>query len=296
MEFWIELKPEESANPFHDLPKSTPSICDMSFEHDSMDSKENQGQLTAYAVAQMATQFRTFIFSVLICRCRARLICWDCAGAIVTEGFDYVNKPCHLTDFVQHYSHLDREKRGHDVSVSIPTQAEISATQEVLKIDHRDAKFIKLKVLHLYEPNAFYIATSLCIDSYSPIGRGSHAFPAYNLKIWCVLYLKDYWQIDQPGMEKEGNIYADLHQHNVPHILRFKRGDDIGNSTVTQAWVDSPWACHTRPMVIYTLYRMVLGNVGIDLTLFQSSWEYINAIADAMEGECKFLSWTKLWA
>jgi hypothetical protein len=60
MESHVEVKFDESDDPFHD-----DSVH--SFEHDTEASKDTKGQITSYAVAQLATQFRTHIFTILIC-------------------------------------------------------------------------------------------------------------------------------------------------------------------------------------------------------------------------------------
>ena len=52
----------------------------------------------------MSTQFPVHMFSVLVCGRHARLMRWDRAGAIVTNSFDYVDKPDFLAKFFWNYA------------------------------------------------------------------------------------------------------------------------------------------------------------------------------------------------
>jgi hypothetical protein len=82
METHIEVKFDENDDAFrHDTPDS--------FENSTEASRDTQGQITSYAVAQLATQFRSHIFTVLVCGGYARILRWDRSGAIVTAAFDY---------------------------------------------------------------------------------------------------------------------------------------------------------------------------------------------------------------
>jgi len=238
-----------------------------------------------YAAAHLGLQFRNFVFSILICNRFARFIRWDRAGAIVTDAIDIISNAHTLAEFTMRYSQLTPEQRGHDTSVFIPSVAEITLARNALQIHDAGARFVKLMVPQNGQPDAFYIATSPRYGSRLPIGRGSRAFLAYDIEKKCLVYIKDYWRVDVPGMEKEGDIYKDLHTNNVPHIPRFDRGDDLGPVTVTQQWRENAWACATAQLFTYRHYRMVLGDVGRDLASFTSSWEFINALADAIEGE-----------
>jgi hypothetical protein len=280
-EFFIEVKVDANNDPFRRFCNSNLS----SFETTSIEAKKVRGQLAKYAAGHLGLQFRSFVFSILICNQFGRFIRWDRAGAIVTEAIDILAAPHTLTQFIVRYSQLTDEQRGHDTSVSIPSAEEITLARGPLQVDDADARFITLMVPQAGQSDAFYIATAPRFDSRSPMGRGSRAFPAYDLKKKRVVYLKDYWRVNVQGMEKEGDIYKELHAHKVPHIPRFDRGGDLGPSTLTQRWRESDWACKTAEIVEYMHYRMVLQDVGRDLTSFNSSWEFVNAVADAIEGQ-----------
>jgi len=103
-------------------------------------------------------------------------------------------------------------------------------------------------------------------------------------------------------MKKEGDIYSQLEQHNVPNIAPFGNGNDVQCqvwSKKTKEPVLKP--VHTRNEVgpedkikkhkrleKWTLYRMSLKVIGDGLEKFESTKQLVTAIADAMEGESSY--------
>lgn len=116
MEFFIELKDEEE-DPFRD--RAPKSHSKFPFLRDTREAKQTMGRIGAYADALQGMQFRIYVFSILICGRYARLIYWNRGGAVVTRRFDYqIPGRTPLTEFIWHYSQLDREGRGHDMTVT----------------------------------------------------------------------------------------------------------------------------------------------------------------------------------
>ncbi|KAH7923531.1 hypothetical protein BV22DRAFT_1015187, partial [Leucogyrophana mollusca] len=96
MELWVEIKYDESLEPFLDPPqdqlddlqdeedKLEDYLSGWQFECETVPTQRLRGRMTAYALAQLGIQFRDFAFSVLIVGKYARLIRWDRAGAVVS--------------------------------------------------------------------------------------------------------------------------------------------------------------------------------------------------------------------
>jgi hypothetical protein len=102
-----------------------------------------------------------------------------------------------------------------------------------------------------------------------------------------LFFLKNYWRtIDSvDDMEKEGEIYCLLQAKDVPHVAPFGIGNDVRNQeTQTQKLINQT-PCLSWPFRTSSHYRMTLDVVGRNLTEFQSSRQFISAIADAMEGK-----------
>jgi hypothetical protein len=112
---------------------------------------------------------------------------------------------------------------------------------------------------------------------------------AFDMEKGNIVFLKDYWRVDVDGMNKEGDIYALLESNSVPNIPPFGKGNDVrDHMTLTNTLREKMWACSSKEMVLLRHYRMTLDVVGRSLTSFNSSREFVSAIADAMEGKTSF--------
>jgi hypothetical protein len=93
------------------------------------------------------------------------------------------------------------------------------------------------------------------------------------------------------GMQKEGEVYFLLESKGVPNITPFGKGNDLRDYlTITQTLRNETWTCWSRKMVLLRQYRMFLDVVGRHPTSFNSSQEFVSAIADAMEGKSIFVA------
>ena len=129
----------------------------------------------------------------------------------------------------------------------------------------------------------------------SPFGRATRPMLAFNMETGEVVFLKDYWRADVDGMEKEGEIYALLESKRVPNIPPFGKGNDVRHrTTLTHTLRNEKWACWSRDMVLLRQYRMSLNVIARHLTSFNSSREFVSAIADAMEGKMSFVDFIRL--
>ncbi|KAF8873779.1 hypothetical protein BD779DRAFT_1679046 [Infundibulicybe gibba] len=91
---FAEIIPEfnyaDTDDPFTDRPKLSWSSDDPeSFERDSRATRDTLGQITLYAAAHLAAQFRTHIFSLLVFREHSRLLRWDRSGWSSLKNFRY---------------------------------------------------------------------------------------------------------------------------------------------------------------------------------------------------------------
>jgi hypothetical protein len=294
MDLFIELKPSKVEDGFHDE----------LLEARSDKGRRTRSQLATYAAAQMATQFRTHLFSVLICGPLARFIRWDRAGAIFTKSFDYVENPRLLALFFYNYTRLSSEERGFDPTVSvIPDHVHLSENniQHLISLDtNRDLTSrlpkkddLPLFVLEIpaWDEGGQSRKVVVLRPKYSvqsPFGRATRGMPGVDLESKRHVFVKDYWRPDVEGVEKEGEIYRRLRQHNVRHISTFYCGNDIrSQATITQSYGDPQADSPPQALEGFQHYRMALLDVGRPLTMFKSTREMINVIADAMEGKAE---------
>jgi hypothetical protein len=116
------------------------------------------------------------------------------------------------------------------------------------------------------------------------------------------VYLKDFWRTDLPGIQREGDVYRELHDAQVPNIPVLGRAGDVPISpdhastapfaaqrTKTQDYLKGSghgheW-CPGRPQVDpYVHYRLVLETLGQPLNTFKSTRQLCEVIRDAIVG------------
>jgi hypothetical protein len=300
MELFVEFKFAEISDPFRD--PLQPRAENFRFENDSEVSRLNRGQLCSYTAAHTGSQFRVHTFTLSICGRFARFIRWDRSGATVTQGFDCIKERHILASFFWRYAHLNQNQRGYDASVSPASPEDLQQIQHVehhLRKDnpaHRE--FHIIMVPDRDDPKVetpFIISFPPKYTARSPFGRATRPMLAFNMETGEVVFLKDYWRADVDGMEKEGEIYRILESSRVPNIAPFGKGNDVrDHMTLTHTLRNEKWACWLRDMVLLRQYRMSLNVVARHLTSFNSSREFVSAIADAMEGKMSFVDFIRL--
>jgi hypothetical protein len=309
MDMFLEVKSSDKFEAFEDPSQEKLSqlsdaerdkyLDEWKFECDTVLGTRTRGQMTAYGLTQLGSQFRHFAFSVAIIGKHARLIRWDRGGAVVSERFDYTEQPRLLAEFFWRFSLANPEHRGLDQSVT-EVDADFDGSEVCAKLKlPPGTKLFKYEVLDDdvsraqrddADPSAlyYYIGPRPNFPSRSLIGRATRSLPVYAQGTSRVVYLKDTWRINSEDMQKEGDTYRQLHDHNVPHISPFERGNDVGghgSRTMTHEYVDESWVCGVPLSTSHIHYRMVLGVVGREMSTFRSTHELASAVADAMEGE-----------
>jgi hypothetical protein len=121
-------------------------------------------------------------------------------------------------------------------------------------------------------------------EPYTPPGRATRGFEAYDIERGRKVFVKDTWRVDLPGIEKEGETYKLLWDAQVRNIVVCSAAGDIHNhATHTHHYQDRPWACKTRSrLVLHCHYQLVLDMVGQLLTNFPSTHVMLCSILDAV--------------
>lgn len=263
----------------------------MSFLRNTNVSNDTLGQITAYAAAQLGSQFRTHAYSVLIVKDTARLFRWDRSGTIVTEAIHY-NESHYLVEFFRRYSKASREMRGNDQTVSKPTPMEAMIARQALDLDN-DVPVVKLAIPHTDGSPLYYIAPTPQVTPYTPPGRATRGFPAYDVSRCRLVYMKDSWRVNMPDIWPEGRVYEVLRGYGVRNIPNCLSSGDIAtdqyHASKTNSYLQAPWVCHTvtqlQHFIPHRHYRLTLDVIGRPLTDFRSSYEMVSAVRDAIIGE-----------
>ncbi|KAF8524399.1 hypothetical protein BU17DRAFT_63383 [Hysterangium stoloniferum] len=238
------------------------------------------GQITTYATAHQAAQFRSHIFSALVFPTYARLLRWDRSGVTVTGRIPLSDPK--FSEFFWRYNYASAAQRGWDASVD--TDPRLPYAQEIrLGLGLRQNTPLARMSLGPGKGN-YIIGNPTYIGTGSPTGRSTRTF-----KAWCEttnipVFLKDTWRIYSPSYTPEHMTYAKLKQTNVPNIATCKEAGDILNHlTRTTENVGKYWV-KSKPKGIRTFrhYRLVLREIGRDLLSFVSTKELVTAMRDAV--------------
>ncbi|KAI0296770.1 kinase-like domain-containing protein [Multifurca ochricompacta] len=266
------------------------------------------GQMIAYASAHHQSQFRVFSFSIFLFGEKGRLLRWDRSGVIYTEPFEWTTEPDTLLEFIWRFNFLSDIERGHDTTVTPVTDNEAEVALPKLKRypGLENTKKADLQRFLIHDDRSangdlrVYITPSAVWDTGGLFGRSTFGYIAYDVASTNLVYLKDFWRTDLPGIEKEGDIYCKLHDAQVPNIPRLGAAGDVPLSpectatasfatqrTRTQDYLRIPggeheW-CPGQPHVDpYVHYRLVLETLGKPLSTFKSTRQLCEVIRDAI--------------
>jgi hypothetical protein len=296
-EIFIEFKWDPNDDPFCDMYEVLDSKY-QSFLRDTKGAYDTLGQITSYAAAQLGAQFRTHVYSVFILRDTARILRWDRSGTIVTEVIKY-NESDALTQFFVRYSKAPPAMRGNDESASDPTPGEALAARKALQLD-KTVPLVKLLIPDADGGPRYFVTSTPEAPLYTPPGRATRGFKAYDTLLKTAVFLKDSWRIDLPDIQPEGQVYRTLRNAavcNVPHCLA--SGDIFSaefHATKTHIYATKRWACRSATHFIpHRHYRLALDLIGRVLVEYRSSYELVSSMRDALFGEflqCRLSSTT----
>ncbi|KAI9444193.1 hypothetical protein H4582DRAFT_1069617 [Lactarius indigo] len=262
------------------------------------------GQLIAYTSAIHRSQFRVFSFSVVLFGNTGRLLRWDRSGVIYTASFDWTTQPDTLFEFLWRLNFLSDVKRGYDTTVTSVGGDEAEEALSKLRT-YQGLENVAKEDLHKFlvrddrTPNGqikYYIAPSAMWDSEALFGRSTFGYIAYDPETRNLVYLKDFWRTDRDGIEKEGDVYRELHDAQVTNIAKLGLAGDVPLSpecgltdssavqrTMTQEFVKGNHWCPGQPRVDpYVHYRLVLETLGESVYTFRSTRELCQVIRDAI--------------
>ncbi|KAG7090292.1 hypothetical protein E1B28_011889 [Marasmius oreades] len=296
VEFFLEAKPDKSYSGFTN--ETGPA-----FERNSDRGAGTRYQLAAYVGGIMASQFRTHCFVVETCADQARLLRYDHGGATVTTSFSVLEES-HLVEFFARYDKASPTARGHDSSVErlkpgTANDGRIKETREKLGMESDDPVYrFRVKDEFSSTMHVFYGAKVIVKASPCPHGRSTRGFIAIDGK-GNHRFLKDTWRVDLKALDTEGSVYRILHglkeglgtdlsisDRRVPHIPTVVASGDVEgpNQKTTKKEL---WSVKEGNERLYQHYYLVLEEIGKPLDQFEDQFEWISAMADALEAHQK---------
>jgi len=193
------------------------------------------GQLLAYASALHRSQFRVFSFAVVLFGDTGRLLRCDRSGVIYSESFDWANEPDTLFEFFWRLNFLSDVDRGYDTTVTSVEDDEAEAALSKLRT-YKGLENVQtgdLHKIHVHDDHAFdnqlryYITPSAVWYTDALFGRSTFGYIAYDVATSKLVYLKDFWRTDLLGIQREGDVYRELHSAQVPNIPVLGRAGDV---------------------------------------------------------------------
>ena len=261
-------------------------------------------RLISHAMSLHRSQFRVFSFSVAVFEESARLLRWGRSGVIYTEPFKWADG--RLFEFFWRFNHLSAVDRGYDTTVSLADDGEAELALPKLRTY---LKFENVRKEHLHRilvwddcssddgprryitPNAKWATEAL-------IGRATFGYITFDVERGNLVYLNDFWRLDHPEIQKEGDVYRELLEAEVRNIAKLGRASDV-RSTIDDGQVrasvvvqrtrtqDSFESFMVPGLAVkqYVHYQLILETVGMPLNRFKSTRQLCEVIRDAVIGE-----------
>ncbi len=278
-------------------------------ENDTNAGRDTRGQIASYAGVAMAMQFRSHLFSVLICGKYARFIRWDRSCAIVSRRFDYTVYPELLFEFYIRLAQLTDSQQGLLPGFSILNKEEGLVAVEALK-KYADEKYAgtaadeykkevtpdRLPLICMEFEGKRYAVPMGRFDggSYSPFGRMTRNRLVVLLEATPrVMFFKVYWREHSEYAEPEAEIYrlisGDEDLCKCRYLAKMHAGGDVkanncAITTIGHTKTDFGVGCEALKLRPLTAHFIILETVGRDLSLFRTARDLVSCIADAMEG------------
>ncbi|KAH9889422.1 hypothetical protein C8Q73DRAFT_707508 [Cubamyces lactineus] len=303
----IEYTTDSSEDPFAQEPRPPRRRCDSDSgleEEDHVEPEDIVECILSDATAVFNSQHRTHLFTLLIFSTTARFICWDRAGYVVSEPFDYTSEPWKLILFLWCFARMSSEQRGHDTTVTrIPHG---SADYELLKKramppkdamegrtavpgDHAQVLFEnsvrndtcwRVRVDDTQKGSRYFLVGMPHYCAPGLAGRGTRTFVAVDAQdpYGPLVYLKDVWRVVHTGVEQEGKILEHLNSDDnggpVPYVPTVRFHGDVENQVTWSHAVrleqDKDRKKYQCPSNIHRHYRLVVNEIGRPLSLFKN--------------------------
>ncbi|KAI0689503.1 hypothetical protein BC835DRAFT_1282811, partial [Cytidiella melzeri] len=274
----------------------------ITFEKEGLAASQIRGQLIIYATEMFAHQQRTHLFQLLICGENARFICWDHAGAIVSNSFNYTKEPQLLAEFFWRHNHMSEEDMGWDPTARLVRKADEGVFKESIDT-FRETAHRKLPNIDdtfhgnypVYEMSAGDDECNMRLLVRRPIfkptsalGRATRGYVAVSKEDRAVLFLKDTWRVNHPLLKTESEVYRLLESYGVPHVPRMICGGDVkGSNGKGQTTRCLDWMMMQTLPVGYAMLRVhvhhrIVQRLAYPIESAKDSKEYMTAFYDVL--------------
>ncbi|KAG1760249.1 hypothetical protein EDD22DRAFT_955140 [Suillus occidentalis] len=228
---------------------------------------------------------------------------WDRSGVVVSQRFQYTANLTPLTEFLWRLNHGSPGDRGVDVSV-VPvslSESQDSTVRELLGIGSSDPLYgyivpvdtAKLKDAVGHPSSTthhFYVGPRPAQKQCSLLEQRARGFHVWDLTQKRVIFFKETWRLDSPGISTESAVYRELHSRRISNIPTFEHGGDmsaLGTQAITHSFSMAWWCCTPNHKAHLPLvqHHTILRDVERNLSTFKTPTEFLTIIKDALTGE-----------
>ncbi|KAL1738687.1 hypothetical protein HDZ31DRAFT_69731 [Schizophyllum fasciatum] len=255
------------------------------FEPELDDARgEMNGQVLSYIERIHCRQHRVFSFFLFMNAHYFRIIRADRDGLIVTEKRKWRQKQgkfqC-LNEFLHRFDNLTPAQQGFDTTVCPVSPEHIEhaerARAEIKRVvpeAREDRAVLEMKVPANGEATGyrtFYIWVPTT-EARGLRSRATRGYPAWDPMTQRIVFIKDYWRSDFPGVEREADVIMKLNAMGVEYAPTLICGGDIPNqSTVTHEHVSDATNAGQRRAHHPRRHHRIAENYGLPLWKFKSS-------------------------
>ncbi|KAL4252369.1 hypothetical protein ABKN59_004888 [Abortiporus biennis] len=285
-----------------------------------------RGQIGEHTSAIMERQHRTHLLSVVTVTNMARFLHWDRGGVVVSKPIAFDEDLTSFIKFFYRFARMSPEDQGEDLSVLKPSDDDMKALKDFetkqlpdLVENHREffkeaflTNTAKFPVVKIELDKMSYSSSSppsqirrsdvpaekmhLLIgaprtNAYSPFGRGTKGFIAFDLEEKRLKFVKDCWRYDGDTYHPELDTYYRLKTRikgPTTGLAMADGGGDVFNSkgqvqtTSTDRYLRKGSSKKYLPQVHY---RFSTRRVGTPLEKYKgSSRNLCTYVAQAMDG------------
>ncbi|GJE86587.1 hypothetical protein PsYK624_026670 [Phanerochaete sordida] len=272
------------------------------FLRDSDVGKKARAQFIKFYIEAALRQHRTHFYTFYIADMYVRVFRWDRVGCIASEPIDLEKNPRQFLNILYRLA-TSSEDYGADDTVFCASEEDVS---EVEAYDPGDNQYFKdYKDMMLDDQLSYpiykvscptvsldeahsangeereYLIGRYAFGHYSPMGRCTRGYAAFDMKTKRLAWLKDQWRCAaRPHTELDA--YIRLHKHNVPFIATPVSGGDLDSHyTVSQKYMthlSEDWRPGKR---VHT--RLVTKEVGRLLETYKNSIELVSVCGQAFK-------------
>ncbi|EKM57057.1 uncharacterized protein PHACADRAFT_208209 [Phanerochaete carnosa HHB-10118-sp] len=294
---FVEVKDDEKDSGFHFEQEADKDGKPMLLR-DGDKPRAARAQFIKYFTEAMLRQHRTHYFAFYIAGTWARVFRWDRLGCLVSPAINLSKDSEIFYNIVYRISRLNAW--GFDETAVLASSEDVQKLEGYNNVDeylqqYRDmildyrafypiykvsCPIVSMDGSDTHGATKSYLIGRHISGHYSPTGRCTRGYIAFDLDSHELVFFKDQWCC-LGRVRTELETYKRLHQHEVPHIALPMAGGDVGrHGTLTQDYLTHIPHEERHSRRVHT--RLVTKQVGLMLETYKDSAELLIIVGHAL--------------